>query len=59
MKACTKPLLWDTNYDRENIDYKNVSRPHRFKWCNFLTNFHDDIVPHARHFLPVNFFPKY
>ena len=39
VKACTKPLLWDANYDRGNNNYMNALRPRRFKWCNFSTNF--------------------
>ena len=31
VKACTKPLLWNANYDRENDDSTNALRPRRFK----------------------------
>ena len=31
MKACTKPLLWNANCDRENNDYTNALRPRHFK----------------------------
>ena len=31
VKACTKLLLWDAYYDRENNDYMNALRPSRFK----------------------------
>ena len=30
-----KPVLWNANYDGENIDYTNALRPRRFKWCVF------------------------
>ena len=35
VKARTKPLLWDANYDRKNNDYTKALRPRRFKWFNF------------------------
>ena len=31
VKVCTKPLLWNANYDRENDDSTNALRPRRFK----------------------------
>ena len=31
MKAFTKPLHWDANYDRENSDYMHAFRLRRFK----------------------------
>ena len=39
VKECTKPLLCDVNYDRENIDSTNALRPRRFKYHGFSTNF--------------------
>ena len=58
VEACTKPVLWDAKYDRENNDYKNALHPGRFKWCDFHEILYD-IVPYARHFLPFDFFSKY
>ena len=31
VNECTKPLLFDANYDHENNDYTNDLRPLRFK----------------------------
>ena len=31
MKECTKPLLCEANYDRENNDSANALRPRRFE----------------------------
>ena len=36
VKECTKPLLWDRNYDYENKYYTNGLRPGSFKWSDFL-----------------------
>ena len=47
----------DIGYDLENNHYTNALRPLRFKWCDFPTNF-IILVPYARHFLPVSFFPS-
>ena len=58
VKECTKPLLCNTNYDRENNDSTNALRPRRFKKCNFSQRLYD-IVLYARQFLPVMFFSKY
>ena len=58
VEAWTKLALWDANYDRENEDSTNAFRLSHFKWCEFLQILFD-IVAYARHFLPVEFFPKY
>ena len=36
VKECTRPLLWDANYDR---NYRNPLRPRRFKLFDFSTHF--------------------
>ena len=55
MKECTKPLLCEANYDRENDDSKNAVALNSVMCPRILY----DIVPYARHFLPIKFFPKY
>ena len=57
----TKSLLWDTNYDRGNNGYIRTIYVHLALNQNgviFLQILHD-IVPFARHFLPVKIYPKY
>ena len=57
MKEHTNPLLYDTNYDRENNDLRTL-------YVHLVLNsaiYHKilyDIVLYAGHFLPANFFPK-
>ena len=59
LKVRTRTLLCDTNCDRENNDYKNALCLHRFKSCDFsTTKILYDIVPYARHFLPVKIFSQ-
>ena len=53
-----KPLLCDANYDRKNNDSTNALRPRRLNSVIFPQILYD-IVLHARHFLPVKFFPEY
>ena len=53
MKACTKPLLWDANYDRENNDYTDPLTGVIFPQILY------DFDPYDRHFPPVKFFPNY
>ena len=50
VKACTKPLLWNANYDRENNDYTNALRPRFFNGVIFRQMSYD-IVTYARRFL--------
>ena len=50
MKACTKPLLWDANYDR---NHTSALRPCRFKLCDI---FYDIVFIYPWHFLPFKSF---
>ena len=52
MKECTKPLLCDANYGRENNYFTNALRV-------MFPQMLYDIVLIARHFLPVKFIPEY
>ena len=58
-ESVQKTLLWNTDYDRENKDYTDaiiyvcvVSNGVIFPQISY------DIVPYARHLLPVRFFPS-
>ena len=50
---CTKPLLCDANYDRENKDSTNTLRQRRFKQCDVSTNLCEIVL------YPVKVFPEY
>ena len=53
VKACTKPLLWDANYDRKDKDYTIYVRVvlNDVIFPQILSY----IVPDALHFLPSSF----
>ena len=61
MKACKKIVLWNANYDHENKDYTNaLIFVHVVLNGVIFLQISYDIVPYARHLLPVRFFfPKY
>ena len=59
MKECTKLLLCEGNYDRENNDSTNALRPRRFKYSVMFPQILYFIALYAPHFLPVKFFSKY
>ena len=56
MKECTKRSLCDANYDRENNNSTNASRPRRFEVRLTSVMFPQTFYVIV---LPVKFFPKY
>ena len=50
----SKTVIWDANYDSKNDNYKNAYLHVVLKGVICPQN---DIVPYARHILPVKVFP--